>query len=51
MRLSWYRKRKIMKDKPRNPLKGLGKRLGLHIIIPALYVLIMIVALAMGYGK
>ncbi len=35
----------------RNPLKGLGRKLKLHIIIPALYFLIMILALILGHGR
>jgi hypothetical protein len=35
----------------RNPLKGLGRKLKLHFIIPALYVLIMILALIFGHGR
>ena len=32
----------------RNPLKGLGRKLKLHIINPALYVLVMIMTLIAG---
>jgi hypothetical protein len=38
-------------DDTRNPLKGLGRKLKLHIIIPVLYVVIMIVALIISHGK
>lgn len=40
-----------MKDEPRNPLKGLGRRLKLHIIIPILYAAILIAVLIIGQCK
>ena len=40
-----------MKEEPRNPFKGIGRRLKLYIIIPVLYIVCMLVALIIGHCK